>query len=173
MNNNWITNLNNNIVWNNISRMTKKMIKSATINLKLLLLFILLLQVNIIAFSQEMNNTEQIHTCKVVRIKDVGNAYTITVNYNYDSLGDCYSKVIMSLKTDKKEGVKIKKGKFYDFTFQKIEGYHRMITDKRDFTWYLLINNVPVHFKNTEHYIIREFVLSPCIEGLYYKGCNK
>lgn len=148
------------------------MIKNITINSKVLLLFLLLFQVKLIAFSQETNSSKQTHRCKVVRIRDVGNAYTITVNYDYDSLGDHYSKVIISLKTNKKEGVKIKRGKFYDFTFQKIEGYYRMITDKRDFIWDLLINNTPVRFKNTQHYIIREFLISPCIEGLYYKGCD-
>lgn len=146
------------------------MIKSTSINLKLLLLFILLLRVNIIAFSQEMNNTEQIHKCKVLRIKDVGNAYIISINCDYDSSGNSYMYSIISLKTDNKDGEKIKKGKFYDFTFKKIDGYYQFIGDFRHFRWNLLINNIPVSFNNTKHYQMREFILSPCIEGLYYKS---
>ncbi len=150
-----------------------KTIKLITAKLKLILLFVLLLQVKMIAFSQETNSTEQTHRCKVVRIRDVGNAYAITVDFYYNSSEYCTSKVVVSLKTDNKEGVKIKRGRFYDFTFKDIDGYYQLISDFRRFRWNLLIDDIPVSFNNTKHYQMRRFVLSPCIEGLYYKGCDK
>ncbi|HBN04711.1 MAG TPA: hypothetical protein DD434_02840 [Bacteroidales bacterium] len=59
----------------------------------IILVSFLLFSTNVL--SQNLNQNEQIHRCKVVRIRDVGKAHAISINCDCDSTGNYYMYMII------------------------------------------------------------------------------
>lgn len=149
-----------------------------SISTRVIFVVILLLQIDFVALSQSTNINNNTHKFKVVRIKDVGNAYTISLERDDNTsikglyYNHFYRYTVISLKSKtKKELPKIKNGKHYNLTLESIDGYILYIGDFRKGRLSYVINNDTISFINKEYYNNIPFVVSPSIEGLYYKEC--
>ena len=98
--------------------------------------------------------------CKVFRIKEIDKAYIIDIDIKDKSKYFRYT--IISLKNEKKDFKKIKRGKWYDFV---LLSYYPFIIGDPLFAYYE-IDGIRVGFK--EDFRTERIVTTPNLQGLYY-----
>jgi hypothetical protein len=102
---------------------------------------------------------------KVTKIKRLNNAYLIGLT---DVITHRYLFTLISLKTNKQDGKKIRKGKQYDFLLYSYYGpkVHRIMGDPRTIKRYFIIEGISVVF--TTNPKTGNIVTTPNLNGLYY-----
>lgn len=154
---------------------------------KIVLIFLFtILNTSNITFSQivTLDSVNNLKRCKVTRIKDIGNAYTIGLECDCfgfvlgtgSAKGKWKYTIISKKSNQQKNQLTIKKGDYYDLLLYPIDDYPLLIGDFKKITLNIVIDDgsekYTVRFINKKYYHLIQFVLSPCIDGLYYKGCD-
>lgn len=106
-----------------------------------------------------------------IKQKDDLDNFLLQLGY-FDTSNNNHIYTIISLKTKSLDALPIiVESKSYNFKFSNLKYF---LSFDQEVHWIFSINKETVLFKYEDYYRygFNTFVLSPCIEGLYYKGCG-